>query len=130
MSKLKNQVKSAYALPDLEKHSYHLHSICIHDGNASSGHYYSFIYDRFQKKWRRYSDLRVVDVSEEEVMNIAMGNGKSWETAYWLVYIDNSLAKSLDSLDINNYKVPVNPKQPSIQSDNYYGSILPKTTAD
>jgi len=26
---------------------YQLHAICVHDGNAMGGHYYTFIYDRF-----------------------------------------------------------------------------------
>jgi len=51
----------------MQKNPYYLHSICVHDGNAMSGHYYTFIYDRFNKKWRRFNDIRVVDVSEEDV---------------------------------------------------------------
>lgn len=67
LAELKLKVKSAYAQKDLEKHPYYLHSICVHDGNASSGHYYSLIYDRFEKKWRRYSDIKITEVPEEEV---------------------------------------------------------------
>lgn len=44
---LQAQIKAAFGVPEMQKMPYHLHSICVHDGNAMSGHYYSFIYDRF-----------------------------------------------------------------------------------
>ena len=44
---LQGQIKAAFGVPEMQKMPYHLHSICVHDGNAMSGHYYSFIYDRF-----------------------------------------------------------------------------------
>jgi ubiquitin carboxyl-terminal hydrolase 25/28 len=44
---LQNQIKVAYGTSDMQKMPYHLHSICVHDGNANSGHYYTLIYDRF-----------------------------------------------------------------------------------
>jgi uncharacterized UBP type Zn finger protein len=44
---LEAQIQAAYGTPELKKRPYHLHSMCVHDGNASSGHYYTFIYDRF-----------------------------------------------------------------------------------
>ena len=34
--------------------------------------------------------------------------GESWETAYWVVYIDESITKELDHANINYYKVPEN----------------------
>jgi hypothetical protein len=34
--------------------------------------------------------------------------GDSWETAYWVVYINETLSKELDSANINYYKVPEN----------------------
>lgn len=44
---LEAQIEAAYGTPSLQKSPYHLHSMCVHDGNATSGHYYTFIYDRF-----------------------------------------------------------------------------------
>ena len=44
---LEASIKATYGIPDMMKKPYHLHSICVHDGNAMSGHYYTFIYDRF-----------------------------------------------------------------------------------
>jgi len=78
----------------MKQHPYHLHAICIHDGNANSGHYYAFIKDRFNNKWRRFNDIRVADVSEDDVFREANG-GHGWQTAYWVVYIKESIAQSI-----------------------------------
>lgn len=86
----------------MKKRPYHLHSICVHDGNANSGHYYSFIYDRFNKKWRKYNDIRVTDVEEADVFKESEG-GNSWQTAQWLVYIDEELAGKLNNNNISLY---------------------------
>ena len=40
------KIKAVYADNSMEGMKYHLHSICVHDGTASQGHYYSYIYDR------------------------------------------------------------------------------------
>ena len=97
---LESQIKAAFGIPEMQKQAYHLHSICVHDGNAMSGHYYSFIYDRLQKKWRKFNDIRVTEVQEEEVFQNSEG-GHSWQTAYWLVYVEGSISSELEKLDIN-----------------------------
>lgn len=99
---LESQIKAAFGVPEMQKQPYHLHSICVHDGNATSGHYYSFIYDRFQKKWRKFNDIRVTDASEEDVFSASEG-GNSWQTAYWLVYVEGSIAGDLEKTNINSY---------------------------
>jgi hypothetical protein len=103
---------------------YHLHSICVHDGNANSGHYYTFIYDRFQKKWRKFNDIRVSEYSEEDVFKEAEG-GNSWMTAYWLVYVQESISKELDTTNINQYKVPENAWVLGDFSSHCYGKKVP-----
>lgn len=57
----------------MNKTPYHLHSICIHDGNAHGGHYYALIYDRYNNSWRKFNDIRVTDLTEEEVFKEANG---------------------------------------------------------
>lgn len=71
---------------------YHLHAICIHDGNANSGHYFALIKDHHTDKWRRFNDIRIADISEEDVFKEANG-GHSWMTAYWLVYVNQQIAE-------------------------------------
>lgn len=98
--------------------------MCVHDGNASSGHYYTFIYDRFLKKWRKFNDIRVTDYTEEDVFKEAEG-GHSWSTAYWLVYVHDSISEVLKANDINNYVVPENPHALGDFSNHFYGRKVP-----
>lgn len=121
---LESQIKAAFGIPEMQKQPYQLHSICVHDGNATSGHYFSFIYDRFQKKWRKFNDIRVTEVSEEDVFKASEG-GNSWETAYWLVYVESSIASELDKNDINMYNVPANPFALGDFKNHFYGSKVP-----
>ena len=39
-------------------------------------------------------------VQEEEVFQNSEG-GHSWQTAYWLVYVEGSISSELEKLDIN-----------------------------
>jgi len=71
---LEHTIKAAYGIPEMQKRPYYLHSICVHDGNANSGHYYTFIYDRFNKKWRKFNDIKVTEVSEEDVFKESEGS--------------------------------------------------------
>lgn len=87
---LEQEINKSYAIGDMQKKPFHLHSICVHDGNANSGHYYTFIYDRYQKIWRKFNDIRVTECTEEDVFKEAEG-GNSWMTAYWLVYVQDSI---------------------------------------
>lgn len=59
-----------------------------------------------------------------------MGDGKSWETAYWLVYINQNLANSLEKIQVNSYVEPVNPMEQKVQEGNYYAMLVPKQVTD
>jgi uncharacterized UBP type Zn finger protein len=50
-----------------------LHAILIHDGLATNGHYYTYIYDRRIKQWWLMNDHKVSLVSEDLVMKDALG---------------------------------------------------------
>ena len=52
----------------MQEVTYDLHSVVIHDGSAQQGHFYSYIYDFNQNVWRKYNDIHVKTVSEEEVL--------------------------------------------------------------
>ena len=108
---------------------YQLHSICVHDGNATTGHYYTYIYDHCQNQWRKYNDIKVTEVSEEDVFKASEG-GHSWSTAYWLVYVHQSIYDNLKKEDINRYSVPANPLGPVDISKSVYGSKIPVDIKD
>ena len=88
LERLSSEIEKAYA--GMNNNAYHLHAICVHDGNAYSGHYYTFIRDHFNKKWRKFNDIRVTEATEEDVFRESNG-GHGWMTAYWVVYINQDL---------------------------------------
>ena len=62
----------------------------IHDGQAESGHYYSFIFDQKQQVWWRFNDHMVSMEAEEIVMEEAFGGQKnSCKAAYALIYTNS-----------------------------------------
>ena len=48
---------------------YSLQGISIHDGSLGGGHYYAQCKNHLDKKWRRYNDTTVTEISAEEAMN-------------------------------------------------------------
>jgi len=62
---LKEEINQAYKA--YNKTPYHLHAIVVHDGGADEGHYFTFIKDHFNKKWIKLNDIKVNDITEEEV---------------------------------------------------------------
>ena len=81
---------------------YHLHGICIHDGTAESGHYYSYIKDHTQDVWRRYDDHRITTVEEEQVLEEAMGGGLT-KSAYYVTYLSAKEIQRTRPIDENRF---------------------------
>ena len=75
---------------------YHLHAILVHTGFADGGHYFTYIFDRNQNKWRRYSDQEICEVSAEKVFEDSFG-GQGLTSAYCLVYVDENNLLSSDA---------------------------------
>ena len=87
ISEKQAEVDSAFK--DYTNICYHLHAILIHDGTAQSGHYYSFIFDRKEETWWRFSDVNVSKVEEEVVFQEAFGGQKnSSKVAYSIIYVN------------------------------------------
>ena len=86
---------------------YHLHGVCIHDGTAESGHYYSYIRDWSQGVWRQYNDHRINVVEEQQVLEEAQGGGLT-KSAYWLVYISEKEMREMSRIDQNSYDAEQN----------------------
>ena len=79
-----------------------LHGVCIHEGSADSGHYYSYIKDHESGNWRKFNDHKVDIVAEEDVMEDA--NGGSARSAYWLVYTNYNRLQGDILKPINKYE--------------------------
>jgi hypothetical protein len=61
----------------------------IHQGSAVSGHYYIFIYNESQRKWRKYSDRFVTEVTAEYVQKISLGEANKSTNVTCLIYKAN-----------------------------------------
>ncbi|KAK6331773.1 ubiquitin-specific protease ubp2 [Orbilia javanica] len=73
---------------DLRKYGYRIHSIFMHRGSASFGHYWIYIYDHHNKVWRNYNDTTVSKaVDEEEIFRGKSKDGDSGGGPYFLVYV-------------------------------------------
>ena len=80
--------------------AYYLHGVCIHDGTAESGHYYSYIKDHNQGVWRCYNDHRVTNVEEKLVFEEASGGGLT-KSAYYVIYISERELQHSKTVDGN-----------------------------
>ncbi|KAL9537356.1 hypothetical protein MBANPS3_011848 [Mucor bainieri] len=80
---LKNSIQQQYA--DYTQMPYNLHAVFIHEGEASHGHYWVYIYDHKGDQWWKYNDATVHRVSETEILKSTAG---STANPYFLVYVD------------------------------------------
>lgn len=89
IKQLESKISDSYTA--FKKEKYILQTVIIHDGQADSGHYYSFIQDISTKKWWRYNDIQVSEETEENVFKEALGGwGKA--SAYSLLYVKEETA--------------------------------------
>ncbi|KAI5842390.1 hypothetical protein DFP73DRAFT_479904, partial [Morchella snyderi] len=71
---------------DMHKHGYRIHSVFIHRGSATFGHYWIYIYDYQKKVFRKYNDGYVTEVSNvSEVFTHDSNNNPP--TPYFLVFV-------------------------------------------
>ncbi|XP_078389137.1 ubiquitin carboxyl-terminal hydrolase 28 isoform X2 [Cetorhinus maximus] len=69
---------------------YRLHAVLVHEGQASAGHYWAYIYDHSQNMWLKYNDVSVAESSWEELQRDSYGGSRN-ASAYCLMYIDDNL---------------------------------------
>ena len=94
---LRQKITSQYT--DLRSHPYSLHSIFVHRGTSSFGHYWIYIYDFDREIWRKYNDSSVTEVQDHnEIFNDlekAQPGGASPPTSVYLVYVKEDERKEL-----------------------------------
>jgi hypothetical protein len=97
ISQIKSKIENLYEENDLKKVKYNLHSVCIHEGSASLGHFWTYIWNNQQNKWYKYNDTEVSESTWEDLYANAVGrsnsntsdNNKSSDStpsAYFLIY--------------------------------------------
>lgn len=62
----------------------------VHEGQASAGHYWAYIYDHANQRWMKYNDISITESSWEELERDSFG-GMTNASAYCLMYIDDRL---------------------------------------
>ncbi|GFR85092.1 ubiquitin carboxyl-terminal hydrolase 25-like [Elysia marginata] len=116
ISSLENQLDGMYSEDCMKQYPYHLHAVLVHEGQAVSGHYWSFIHDWHdhhhhnssggsdrsktvgagdgaegggEGRWLKFNDITVSESSLAEVQREGVG-GFHNASAYCLMYIDRS----------------------------------------
>ncbi|CAF1056361.1 unnamed protein product [Adineta ricciae] len=92
--RLKQQLKQLYDIPELTKTKYALHAVCVHQGSAAVGHFWTYVYHADKQKWYQYNDKEVTESKWDDVIEAGIGQQQDDQdeqhvpSAYLLVYID------------------------------------------
>ncbi|KAI9738361.1 MAG: ubiquitin-specific protease ubp2 [Cirrosporium novae-zelandiae] len=132
---LRTSIQSQFA--DLRKIPYRLHSVFIHRGRVSFGHYWIYIYDFKSRIWRKYNDDNISEVAnpQQEIFSDRSQEpefqGRDPPTPYFLVYIREGLDEELVET-VKRYikELPPAERQPSTEPKEmedivYQGPALP-----
>ncbi|KAA6408891.1 MAG: hypothetical protein FRX48_07235 [Lasallia pustulata] len=113
---------------DLRNLPYRLHSVFIHRGYVSSGHYWIYIYDFAKEIWRKYNDGYVTEVKDtREIFDRDPADRPA--TPYFLVYVRDDLKHMLvDSVCRDIVETPQ--QQQHQQSETTQGAIVDVDMAD
>lgn len=112
VEQLKHQTETQF--DDYKKHGYHIHSLFIHRGQASFGHYWIYIRDWKTGQYWQFNDEIVTPVSEEVVFDTSEGNTA---TPYFLVFVRegfDGVSSVLRNVSHNQERHEVLSKDPEI----------------
>ncbi|XP_029030376.1 ubiquitin carboxyl-terminal hydrolase 28 isoform X2 [Betta splendens] len=88
IDKLTQMLEGMYSDNSLCQAPYRLHAVLVHEGQASAGHYWAYIYDHANRRWMKYNDVNITESSWEELERDSFG-GVTNASAYCLMYIDD-----------------------------------------
>ncbi|CAF3325058.1 unnamed protein product [Rotaria socialis] len=112
IQRLKNELKQLYDEAQLKQVRYTLHAVCVHEGSANLGHFWTYVYHNDRQKWYRYNDNEVCETTWEDVLDAGIGGQRTQNnrdeprvpSAYLLVYINADQKSSSDDV---HYELPV-----------------------
>ncbi|XP_035522677.1 ubiquitin carboxyl-terminal hydrolase 28 [Morone saxatilis] len=90
IDRLSQTLEGMYSDNTLCQVPYRLHAVLVHEGQASAGHYWAYIYDHANQRWMKYNDVSITESSWEELERDSFG-GMTNASAYCLMYIDDRL---------------------------------------
>ncbi|XP_078283102.1 ubiquitin carboxyl-terminal hydrolase 28 isoform X2 [Rhinoraja longicauda] len=90
INEIKHSIEQMYTDSLMCQVPYRLHAVLVHEGQASAGHYWAYIYDHSENSWLKYNDLLVAVSSWDELQRDSFGGSRN-ASAYCLVYINDNL---------------------------------------
>uniref|UniRef100_A0A6Q2XMR2 Ubiquitin carboxyl-terminal hydrolase n=1 Tax=Esox lucius TaxID=8010 RepID=A0A6Q2XMR2_ESOLU len=90
IDRVSQELEGMYSDNSLCQVPYRLHAVLVHEGQASAGHYWAYIYDHHNQHWMKYNDVIVTESSWEELVRDSYG-GITNASAYCLMYINDNL---------------------------------------
>ncbi|XP_062894382.1 ubiquitin carboxyl-terminal hydrolase 28 isoform X5 [Mobula hypostoma] len=90
ITQIKHSIEQMYTDSLMCQVPYRLHAVLVHEGQASAGHYWAYIYDHSKKIWLKYNDVSVSVSSWEELQRDSYGGSRN-ASAYCLMYINDNL---------------------------------------
>lgn len=90
LAELDSKIQSQFA--HMKQIGYKIHAVFIHRGEASFGHYWTYIRDHQGGFFRKYNDEKITRVEDSEVMDF---DDKNTATPYFLVFVREDLIESM-----------------------------------
>ncbi|KAG5357980.1 Ubiquitin carboxyl-terminal hydrolase 2 [Yarrowia sp. B02] len=90
LADLDSKIQSQFA--HMKQIGYKIHAVFIHRGEASFGHYWTYIRDHQGGFFRKYNDEKITRVDDSEVMDF---DDKNTATPYFLVFVREDLIDSM-----------------------------------
>ncbi|XP_061658297.1 ubiquitin carboxyl-terminal hydrolase 28 isoform X3 [Syngnathoides biaculeatus] len=98
IDRLTQTLEGMYSDNSLCQVPYRLHAVLVHEGQASAGHYWAYIYNHANRRWMKYNDISITESSWEELERDSFG-GMTNASAYCLMYIDDRLPHLITDTD-------------------------------
>jgi hypothetical protein len=108
INKIKQKIYTLYDEDNLKKLKYNLHSVCIHEGNAASGHFWTYIWNTQQKKWFKFNDTDVSESNWDDLYANAVGGGMATTTANKNTESSNNNNENIKNDSVNYQKNNIN----------------------
>jgi ubiquitin C-terminal hydrolase len=78
---LQSSIKQVF--DEKKQTKYHLHAVFMHEGEASYGHYWIYLWDKFKNRWIKFNDSVVSQVPDSIVYQNTSGkNANVYALAY------------------------------------------------
>ncbi|XP_048588705.1 ubiquitin carboxyl-terminal hydrolase 25 isoform X2 [Nematostella vectensis] len=87
LKEVEEAISVMYNDEEMKTIPYRLYAVLVHEGQANGGHYWAYINDPLDRRWRKFNDITVSEVTWEEVERESLGGYRN-VSAYCLLYCD------------------------------------------